>query len=599
MWNVTALVSYWILNDTSNNRLILYTHENVTYVYYDYYYCEFTYQINWPSLAYLWPTAEGSSFTEEYRWLDFKNPFAINEYYQDLLYIAEYDYCGIDEDTTLTFDGAYTVQKLKAENSTVNGMEIVGMYVVGYAQIDSAENYLLDQGAAYLYQLYDAYAPDGPSLSQIQGFRSGNHNGSDTISFSLHGYNCVYTSRFLDFSPKPYFGSASAFVCGSSSTAYYQSIADVYLYARSWLLNNAEDYPVLDLYWFEQSPTTYWMRDTMLRRQVCYQATLDQIANDTMGAAMDPTWYDSINGAEPWNWNSWYNTIVRPSFYDVAYSSWSSLSIDNYKNSLYMKTVQGYMQNLDQDIIRHNSTFIDVRASAVQSLWVDGEPALRRTITYDAMNGEYYTFEVTHSGDLDGQGLKKFKVEIWKGFQAFQKAIHIIAITMSIYGLVSYVYELYALHCFAIVGTLETPGAFSIASITVNILDSSLIGALKSVGITIAKAVESPVFKFLLGLNGLSAASACALAAVVSAAIIGISVFFIVRAIAMECGASPQMADLIGAIAGFAAATLFLYAVAHSATYAFLAPMLVIPIIGCLIIIGILIVILIYVVLTG
>jgi hypothetical protein len=31
----------------------------------------------------------------------------------------------------------------------------------------------LDQGAAYLYQLYDAYAPDGPSLNPISERRCG------------------------------------------------------------------------------------------------------------------------------------------------------------------------------------------------------------------------------------------------------------------------------------------------------------------------------------------------------------------------------------------------------------------------------------------
>jgi hypothetical protein len=45
--------------------------------------------------------------------------------------------------------------------------------------------YLLDQGAATLYQLYEAYGV--PSLNDIEDFQSGNHAGADAISFCLHG----------------------------------------------------------------------------------------------------------------------------------------------------------------------------------------------------------------------------------------------------------------------------------------------------------------------------------------------------------------------------------------------------------------------------
>jgi hypothetical protein len=573
-WNASALVSYWILNDTSNNRLVLYTHENITYTYEDYLpYPEcYSVQVNGPTLATYAVYNNNSGPTEYMAFQQKYEPLAVNltdyEYndgYRDLAYIAQ---CGDgDPDGSYsTFDGIYQLNALIDESSTVNGMDIVGLYVVGYARVDSAVDYLLDQGAVSLYQLYEAYAPDGPLLGEVQSFNSGNHTtGVDAISFTLHGYNCVYTSRVVDFSANGYVGLASMFVCGSSNTSYYRNICDVYLNASSWLLNNAANYPALSFYSFEQDSATQSMRSTLLKRQACCQAALAQIANATMSAAVDPTWNDNKNGDCPWNWDSWYDKIVRPSF---CSSTYSSLCIDNYEDSLYMQTVQAYIQGLEQGSIRQNCTFIDIRASAVQFLWVDGEPALQRTITYRAMNGEYYTFEETHSGDLNGPGLKKFKVEIWEGSGTFQKAIHIVAITMSIYGLISYAYGLYSPQCFAIVGTLETPGAFSIASITVSIFDSGLIGALKSVGITVAKAVESPIFDFLLGLDGLSASSACALAAVVSAAIIGVSVFFIARAIAMECGASPQMADYIGGIFGLGAAAIFLGIAATSLDFA-------------------------------
>jgi hypothetical protein len=205
-----------------------------------------------------------------------------------------------------TFDGAYELNNLTALEPCFGDdeMPIVGLYVVGYAQIDDAMNYLLDQGAASLYQIYDTYEPDGPSLSQVQSFNSGNPPGADNVSFILHGYRHVYVSRVLNFSDG-YIGLASMFVCdGYCNPPDYRNLCDVYLNARKWLLTSAPNYPVPSFYAFEQDSDTEWMRSTLLKRQICYQAALDQTANATMGAAINPAWYDSQNGGCPWNWSN-------------------------------------------------------------------------------------------------------------------------------------------------------------------------------------------------------------------------------------------------------------------------------------------------------
>jgi hypothetical protein len=397
-WDVTALVSYWILNDTSNNRLVLYTHENITY---DWQFCEYSPQINSPTLA------NYANVSQPYHpFLIGYEPWVVNlaSYPYDLLYIAEYgdggyiDVEGYYEGYYQTFDGAYELGNLTAINSTVNGMEIVGLYVVGYALIDDAVNYLLDQGAACLYQLYDAYAPDGPRLDQVQGFTSGNHPGNDSISFSLHGHSCVYATSYVadfparPFDPSSYVALASTLVYGSNMgncCGYYENISSLYVEARAWLVLFAQDYPALEFFDFDQYSYT------LLERQVCCRAALDQIANNIMSAAIDPTWFMSKNDYTDWNWTSWYDKIVRLNFYDSEESAYSSLCIDNYEESLYMGTVQGYIQGLEQGSIRQNCTFIDIRAYPISVAGPnpDGSFNYTRTITYRTLDGK--TFNVS------------------------------------------------------------------------------------------------------------------------------------------------------------------------------------------------------------
>ena len=117
-----------------------------------------------------------------------------------------------------------------------------------------------------------------------------------------------------------------------------------------------------------------------------------------MGAAINATWYDSQNSGSPWNWSSWYNSIVRPSFCDSEYSVYSSLCIDNYQNSLYMQTVQGYIQGLEQGSITKNCTFIPITAYPISVAGpnADGSFNYTRTITYQALDGTNCTITETY-----------------------------------------------------------------------------------------------------------------------------------------------------------------------------------------------------------
>jgi hypothetical protein len=299
-------------------------------------------------------------------------------------------------------------------------------------------NYLLDQGAAYLYQLYDAYAPnDGPSLSEIESFKSGNHAGSDAISFSLHGYPVVYSTRLLDFSPKPYLVLASLFARGSSDVGYYRSVADKYLSAREWLVNNPKDYPVLDFHTFESYSGQF--PSNLMNRSVCYKASLDEISNITWGAALDPTWYNGRNGGSNWDWNNWYNKIVRPSFqwtYIGPDPHFTSLCIDNYEPSLYMRTVQAYIQGLEQGSINKNCTFITIMATPSVHTVEDGKHTLTRMVSYLNYMGEYFTTvikiveEVLNA--LYTAGKVAYISAVYAGSVAFSLAIKHISLLASV-----------------------------------------------------------------------------------------------------------------------------------------------------------------------
>ena len=257
------------------------------------------------------------------------------------------------------------MQKPKTESSTFKGM-----------------------GAVSLYQLYETYAPDGPLLSEVQSFQSGNHTGADAISFCLHGYNCVYTSRVVDFSANGYVGLASMFVCGSSNTAYYRNICDVYLNASSWLLNNAANYPALSFYSFEQDSATQWMRSTLLERQACYQAALNQIANATMGAAINSSWYKSKNGGTDWNWTSWYSKIVRPSFCSPAYSSLCDEALGflcNFCKIFFLKTTMPHTMIIMIIIQGHQTKsalhmFVSVAKTMLDSVPIDSFPSTKTPV---------------------------------------------------------------------------------------------------------------------------------------------------------------------------------------------------------------------------
>jgi hypothetical protein len=131
-----------------------------------------------------------------------------------------------------------------------------------------------------------------------------------------------------------------------------------------------------------------------------------------MGAAINSTWHDDQNGGSPWNWSSWYDGIVRPSFCHSEESVYSSLCIDNYEDSLYMQTVQGYVQGLEEGSIRQNCTFIDIRATA--TTWNSGEQILERRVTYKAPNGKYYTIVTKITGAICGTGTKDIEVDVYK-----------------------------------------------------------------------------------------------------------------------------------------------------------------------------------------
>jgi len=133
----------------------------------------------------------------------------------------------------------------------------------------------------------------------------------------------------------------------------------------------------------------------------------------------------------PWTWNTWNNNITRPSF------AGSTLRIDNYETSLYMGTVQGYIQGLEQGSIQQDCTFIDIRASA--TTWDSGEQALIRKVTYQAPNGKYYTTVTKIQGDIYGTGPKEIEFRVFEGTFPFNEAILMISVTVTVYALFAYI----------------------------------------------------------------------------------------------------------------------------------------------------------------
>jgi hypothetical protein len=353
-------------------------------------------------------------------------------------------------------------------------------------------------------------------------------------------------------------GGASLFARNSSSTTYYRGIADVYLSARTKLIDDN------NFYFFESGNPG--LLDTALKKQVCYQAALDQMGNESIGAAMDPYYrkpldyagnqqYDPNenttkslmewvtvstlsytppsdkkiclyqvefkaktslgNGAtasyeircqkageseivlatgslsypsyttishscnvwgkpgqqitvkfrvyilspygymstvwtkdyymryglqQKWSgWNEWYNTIVRPiSYYESPGGLyWSSLRIDNYEPSLYMGTVQGYIQGLEQGSINKNCTFIDIRGTGYY-FWENNKLKQKQMVTYKALNGKYYTHVTIVEGDIYGSGPKDITFQIGEGPTPFVIDTSWISLGVSVISTVFY-----------------------------------------------------------------------------------------------------------------------------------------------------------------
>lgn len=184
--------------------------------------------------------------------------------------------------------------------------------------------------------------------------------------------------------------------------------------------------------------------------------------------------------------------IIRTSFTD------SSLRIDNYEPSLYMGTVQAYIQGLEQGSITKNCTFIDIRGTSYY-FWENNILKQKQMVTYQALNGKYYTHVTIIEGDIYGTGPKTITFAVYESTIAFGTTRFWISLTVKTGLLIIFVVRGFGWFSLGVGGgTLTTLVGLSVSSDMAGVIMSTMGWALK--GLTIAQ--NEPQITQLLGRLG-------------------------------------------------------------------------------------------------
>jgi len=132
-----------------------------------------------------------------------------------------------------------------------------------------------------------------------------------------------------------------------------------------------------------------------------------------------------------WRWHPWYHQKVRTSFQA------STLKVDNYQNSLYMGTVQAYIQGLEQGSIPDDCRFIDIRGKG-RFFEEGGVLKYEQKVTYKALNGYYYTYTTLIEGDIWGTGPKDITFQVHRDMLPYGASIPWMVLGVNVINTVFY-----------------------------------------------------------------------------------------------------------------------------------------------------------------